>query len=67
MKAELWKLQRVLRSEYDFRGWDEDHEDGQPGSSSRDALLKITLDFLMIMNQEHLADCLQSSKTFKKL
>lgn len=67
MKAELRKIQRVLRSEYDFRGWDEDREDGQPGSSSRHALLKITLDFLKIMKQEHLADCLQSSKTFKKV
>lgn len=67
MTAELTKLQRVLRSEYDFSGWDEDCEDGQPGSSSRHALLKITLDFLKIMKQEHLADCLQSSKTFEKL
>ena len=30
--------------------------------SSREALLKISVDFLRMMDEEDLADCLQSSK-----
>lgn len=64
VKTELDKLQRVLRSEFDFESGDQDPE-GEPASNSRHAFLKITLDFLRIMKQEQLAENLLSSKTFE--
>lgn len=40
-----------------------DKEDEEERSSSREAFLKITLDFLRRMKQEEMADCLQKSKS----
>ena len=47
-----------LREEEEGVGGDEDEQ----SSSSRDAFLKITLNFLRRMKRGQLADCLQSSK-----
>lgn len=65
VKTELFKHQRLLSSEFDFKSEDWDREEGEPASSSRHAFLKITLDFLRIMKQEQLAENLLSSKTFE--
>lgn len=40
-----------------------DNEDEEERSSSSEAFLKITLDFLRRMKQEEMADCLQKSKS----
>ncbi|XP_034548691.1 NACHT, LRR and PYD domains-containing protein 12-like [Notolabrus celidotus] len=67
VKKELKRVQRVLRSDNPacFEGQSEDGEvldgeDEEQRRSSRDAFLKITLQFLRRMKQEELADCLQS-------
>ncbi|GLD64837.1 NACHT, LRR and PYD domains-containing protein 12-like protein, partial [Lates japonicus] len=68
MKNELKKIQRVLSPDYpeclESQREDEevlDGEDEEQRRSSREAFLKITLNFLRRMKQEELADCLQSS------
>lgn len=65
VKTELGNLQKVLSSEIDFCDGDHNPAEGEPASSSRHALLKITLDFLRIMKQEQLAECLLSSKNLE--
>lgn len=67
VKAELKKFQRVLSSEYHLQSEGEELVDGdeEHRRSSREAFLKITLDFLRRMKQGDLADCLQSSKIFR--
>ncbi|XP_026016294.1 NACHT, LRR and PYD domains-containing protein 3-like isoform X2 [Astatotilapia calliptera] len=58
VKNELKKIQKVLSPDYPecLNSKREDDEE----SSNRDALVKITLNFLRRMKQEELADCLQS-------
>ncbi|CAI5669588.1 unnamed protein product [Oreochromis niloticus] len=58
VKNELKKIQKVLSPDYPecFESQREDDEQG----SSREAFLKITVDFLRRMKQEELADRLQS-------
>ncbi|KAL7383808.1 hypothetical protein ABVT39_018079 [Epinephelus coioides] len=67
VKNELKKIQKVLSSDYpeclESQREDEevlDGEDEEQRKSSREAFLKITLNFLRRMKQEELADCLQS-------
>ncbi|XP_078032431.1 NLR family CARD domain-containing protein 3-like isoform X1 [Epinephelus lanceolatus] len=70
VKNELKKIQKVLSSDYpeclesqreDEEGLEVlDGEDEEQRRSSREAFLKITLNFLRRMKQEELADCLQS-------
>ncbi|XP_055361614.1 NLR family CARD domain-containing protein 3-like isoform X2 [Betta splendens] len=66
VKKELKRIQKILISDYpqcleneedeeELDGEDEEHR-----RSSRDAFLKITVNFLRRMKQEELADCLQS-------
>ncbi|XP_055360712.1 protein NLRC3-like [Betta splendens] len=68
VKKELKKIQKVLRPDYteclESQRKDEeelDGEDEEQRRSSRDAFLKITVNFLRRMKQEELADCLQRS------
>ncbi|KAL7384329.1 hypothetical protein ABVT39_028355 [Epinephelus coioides] len=67
VKNELKKIQKVLSSDYpeclESQREDEevlDGEDEEQRRSSREAFVKITLNFLRRMKQEELADCLQS-------
>uniref|UniRef100_A0A3Q3T036 NLR family CARD domain-containing protein 3-like n=1 Tax=Mastacembelus armatus TaxID=205130 RepID=A0A3Q3T036_9TELE len=64
VKNELKKMQKVLTSgSPESQSEDEEVLDGQDEEqrrSSREAFLKITLNFLRGMKQEELADCLQS-------
>ncbi|XP_049456115.1 NLR family CARD domain-containing protein 3-like isoform X13 [Epinephelus fuscoguttatus] len=67
VKNELKKIQKVLSSDYpecsESQREDEevlDGEDEEQRRMSREAFLKITLNFLRRMKQEELADCLQS-------
>lgn len=69
VKNELKTIHKVLRQ--DYPEWAERQmedeevlagEDEERRRSSRNAVLKITLDFLRGMKQEELADRLQSSK-----
>ncbi|XP_028995967.1 NLR family CARD domain-containing protein 3-like [Betta splendens] len=67
VKKELKKIQKVLSPDYpeclESQREDEeelDGEDEEQRRSSRDAFLKITLNFLRRMKQEELADCLQN-------
>ncbi|XP_037630657.1 NLR family CARD domain-containing protein 3-like [Sebastes umbrosus] len=67
VKNELKKIQKVLSPDYpeclESQREDEevlDGEDEEQRRSSREAFLKITLNFLSRMKQEELADCLQS-------
>ncbi|XP_044059929.1 NACHT, LRR and PYD domains-containing protein 12-like isoform X3 [Siniperca chuatsi] len=67
VKSELKRVQKVLSPDYpecleSQREDDEvlDGEDKEQRRRSREAFLKITLHFLRRMNQEKLADCLQS-------
>ncbi|KAL7383836.1 hypothetical protein ABVT39_018882 [Epinephelus coioides] len=67
VKNELKKIQKVLSSDYpecsESQREDEevlDGEDEEQRRISREAFLKITLNFLRRMKQEELADCLQS-------
>ena len=69
MKNELKKMQKVLSSDYpeclESQREDEEvlgGEEEEQMRSSREAFLKITLNFLRRMKQEELADRLQSSK-----
>ncbi|XP_055363062.1 NACHT, LRR and PYD domains-containing protein 12-like isoform X12 [Betta splendens] len=66
VKKELKKMQKVLSPDYpeclESQREDEeelDGEDEEQRKSSRDAFLKITVNFLRRMKQEELADCLQ--------
>lgn len=68
-KNELTKLKKVLGPDYPecsetLRDDDEvvGGEEEQQRRSSRDAFLKITLNFLRRMKQDQLVDSLQSSK-----
>nr|XP_033488195.1 NLR family CARD domain-containing protein 3-like [Epinephelus lanceolatus] len=67
VKNELKKIQKALSSHYPecLEGQSEDEEvldgeDDEHRRSSREAFLRITLNFLRRMKQEELADCLQS-------
>ncbi|XP_078016922.1 NLR family CARD domain-containing protein 3-like isoform X2 [Epinephelus lanceolatus] len=65
VKNELKKIQKVLSPDYPEclereDGEVLDGEDEEQRRSSREAFLKITLNFLRRMKQEELADCLQS-------
>ncbi|XP_026208078.1 NLR family CARD domain-containing protein 3-like [Anabas testudineus] len=67
VKNELKKIKKVLSPDYpqclESQREDEevlDGEDEEQRRSSREAFLKITLNFLRRMKQEELADCLQS-------
>ncbi|XP_071324054.1 NLR family CARD domain-containing protein 3-like isoform X11 [Trachinotus anak] len=66
VKNELKRVQRVLRPDYpeclESQREDEEVLDGEDEEqrSSREAFLKITLNFMRRMKQEELADCLQS-------
>uniref|UniRef100_A0A7N6AKG7 B30.2/SPRY domain-containing protein n=1 Tax=Anabas testudineus TaxID=64144 RepID=A0A7N6AKG7_ANATE len=67
VKNELKKMQKVLSPDYpqclESQREDEevlDGEDEEQRRSSREAFVKITLNFLRRMKQEELADCLQS-------
>ncbi|KAK9538153.1 hypothetical protein VZT92_005706 [Zoarces viviparus] len=67
VKNELKKIQKVVSSDYpeclESQREDEevlDGEDEEQRRSSREAFVKITLNFLRRMKQEELADCLQS-------
>ncbi|XP_073322804.1 protein NLRC3-like [Pagrus major] len=67
VKNELKKFQKVLSPDYpecsERQSEDEEVLDGEEEEqrrSSREAFLKITLNFLRRMKQEELADCLQS-------
>lgn len=63
MKKELKKFQKVLSLNYsECFGSQKEVEEWK--RSSREAFLKITLNFLRKMNLEELADRLQSSKRF---
>lgn len=63
VKNELKKIQKVLSSDYP-ECLKNQREDDEKTRSSREAFLKITLNFLRRMKQEKLADQLQSSKGF---
>ncbi|XP_055360711.1 NLR family CARD domain-containing protein 3-like [Betta splendens] len=67
VKKELKKIQKVLSPDYpeclENQREDEeelDGEDEEQRRSSRDAFLRITVNFLRRMKQEELADCLQN-------
>ncbi|XP_022607822.1 protein NLRC3-like [Seriola dumerili] len=67
VKNELKKIKRVLSQDYpeclESQGEDEEvlgDEDEEQRRSSREAFLKITVNFLRRLKQEELADCLQS-------
>ncbi|KAK2842838.1 hypothetical protein Q5P01_013038 [Channa striata] len=67
VKIQLKEIQRVLRADYpecsESQREDEkvlDSEDEEQRRSSRESLMKITVNFLRRMKQEDLADCVQS-------
>ncbi|XP_016520093.1 NACHT, LRR and PYD domains-containing protein 7-like isoform X3 [Poecilia formosa] len=65
VKDELKEIQKVLSSDYPDEEEEEEGVSGnkdekQRSSSSREAFLKITVDFLRMMNLDDLADLLQS-------
>ncbi|GLD56944.1 protein NLRC3-like protein [Lates japonicus] len=64
VKKELKRVQRVLSPDYDEDVLNSKDEDQM---SSREAFLKITVNFLRKIKQEELADCLQSSKILTDL
>ncbi|KAL4009076.1 hypothetical protein ACER0C_002928 [Sarotherodon galilaeus] len=59
VKNELKKIQKVLSSDYP-ESLESQRDDGEQRRSSREAFLKITLNFMRGMKQEDLADHLQS-------
>ncbi|XP_016522928.1 NACHT, LRR and PYD domains-containing protein 3-like [Poecilia formosa] len=64
VKDELKEIQKVLSSDYPDEEEEEsvsgNKDEKQSSSSSREAFLKITVDFLRMMNLDDLADLLQS-------
>uniref|UniRef100_A0A3B3WZU3 NACHT domain-containing protein n=1 Tax=Poecilia mexicana TaxID=48701 RepID=A0A3B3WZU3_9TELE len=63
VKDELKEIQKVLSSDYpdeEEEGVSGNKDEKQRSSSSREAFLKITVDFLRMMNLDDLADLLQS-------
>uniref|UniRef100_A0A665TCU4 NACHT domain-containing protein n=1 Tax=Echeneis naucrates TaxID=173247 RepID=A0A665TCU4_ECHNA len=60
VKNELKKLKRILSPDYPQFIKNEDDEVDEEQRMSREAFLKITVNFLRRMKQEELADCLQS-------
>lgn len=70
VKDELKEIQKALCSDYPecSESLEEDErvsgnkDEKQSSRSSREAFLKITVDFLRMMNLDDLADLLQSSK-----
>uniref|UniRef100_A0A665TF07 NACHT domain-containing protein n=1 Tax=Echeneis naucrates TaxID=173247 RepID=A0A665TF07_ECHNA len=60
VKNELKKIKRSLSPDYPQFIKNEDDEVDEEQRSSREAFLKITVNFLRRMKQEELADCLQS-------
>ena len=68
VKKELRKIHRTLSPDYPQsngnQGDDDEVADNKDEEQrrSREALVKITLNFLRRMKQEELADCLQRSK-----
>ncbi|XP_029374386.1 NLR family CARD domain-containing protein 3-like, partial [Echeneis naucrates] len=60
VKNELKKIKRSLSPDYPQSIKNEDHEVDEEQRRSREAFLKITVNFLRRMKQEELADCLQS-------
>ncbi|XP_025761646.1 protein NLRC3-like [Oreochromis niloticus] len=60
VKNELKKIQKVLSPDYP-ECFESQREDDEQGRSSREAFVKITVDFLRRMKQEELADRLQST------
>ncbi|XP_026017086.1 protein NLRC3-like [Astatotilapia calliptera] len=64
VKDELMKMQNDLNPDYSECQRDEeevlDSEEEKQRRSSREAFLKLAVNFLRIMKQEELADCLQS-------
>uniref|UniRef100_A0A3P9DBQ7 B30.2/SPRY domain-containing protein n=1 Tax=Maylandia zebra TaxID=106582 RepID=A0A3P9DBQ7_9CICH len=66
VKDELKKMQNDLNPDYSECQRDEeevlDSEEEKQRRSSREAFLKLAVNFLRIMKQEELADCLQSSE-----
>nr|XP_024654855.1 NLR family CARD domain-containing protein 3-like [Maylandia zebra] len=66
VKNELKKMQNDLNPDYSEWQRDEeevlDSEEEKQRRSSREAFLKLAVNFLRIMKQEELADCLQSSE-----
>ncbi|XP_032426066.1 NACHT, LRR and PYD domains-containing protein 5-like [Xiphophorus hellerii] len=65
VKKELKKIQKVLSADYPEHSESQRDDEGLEGDdeeqrrSSREAVMKITLNFLRRMKQEKLADCLQ--------
>ena len=62
VKNELKKIQKVLSPDYPECLESQKQGEDEMQRRSREAFLKITLHFLRRMNQEELADRLQSSK-----
>ncbi|XP_038123630.1 NLR family CARD domain-containing protein 3-like [Cyprinodon tularosa] len=61
VKKELKKIQKVLSLEESLEcQWEDEGEDEEQIKSSREALVKITMNFLRRMKQEGMADRLQS-------
>ena len=62
VKNELKKMKKVVSTDYpeSFESQREDEDEEQ--KSIREAFMKITIKFLRRMNQENLADRLESSK-----
>uniref|UniRef100_A0A665TCK3 NACHT domain-containing protein n=1 Tax=Echeneis naucrates TaxID=173247 RepID=A0A665TCK3_ECHNA len=60
VKNELKKIKRSLSPDYQQFMRNEDDEADEEQRRSREAFLKITVNFLRRMKQEELADCLQS-------
>ena len=62
VKRELKKVQRILSPDYPECSESQREDEDEEQRRSREAFLKITVNFLRRMKQEELADCLQSSK-----
>uniref|UniRef100_A0A3B3I2E0 NACHT domain-containing protein n=1 Tax=Oryzias latipes TaxID=8090 RepID=A0A3B3I2E0_ORYLA len=62
VKKELKKIQKLLSHREEEEEEEELEDEDEEQRSSRESLMKITVNFLRRMNQEELADGLQSSK-----
>ncbi|XP_029380269.1 NLR family CARD domain-containing protein 3-like [Echeneis naucrates] len=67
VKNELKKIKRSLSPDYPQFMKNEDDEVDEEQRRSREAFLKITVNFLRRMKQEELADCLQIKSCQRKL